>query len=48
MLNNKLREIQVTDAEGHVVGLIDETDISRVYLKAADEDLPKPPPPEPS
>src|SRR4029453_6893413 len=39
MLNNKLREIQVTDAEGHVVGLIDETDISRFYLKAADEDV---------
>jgi CIC family chloride channel protein len=43
MLNNKLREIQVTDTEGNVVGLIDETDISRFYLKAADENLPKPP-----
>jgi len=47
MLNNKVREIQVTDSEGNVVGLIDETDISRFYLKAADEDLPKPPPPSP-
>ena len=48
MLNNKLREIQVTDTEGNVVGLIDETDISRFYLKAADENLPKPPAPEPN
>ncbi|HEX3902523.1 MAG TPA: chloride channel protein [Polyangia bacterium] len=32
MLSNKLREIQVTDAEGHVVGLLDEADISRFYL----------------
>jgi chloride channel protein, CIC family len=36
MLANKLREIQVTDAEGHVVGLLDEADISRFYLDAAD------------
>ncbi len=36
MLNNKLHEIQVVDAEGQVVGLLDETDISRFYLKAAD------------
>ncbi|HEY4187220.1 MAG TPA: chloride channel protein [Polyangia bacterium] len=35
MLSNKLREIQVTDAEGHVVGLLDEADISRFYLDAA-------------
>ncbi len=36
MLANKLREIQVTDAEGKVVGLLDEADISRCYLDAAD------------
>ena len=36
MLANKLREIQVTDAEGHVIGLLDEADISRCYLNAAD------------
>jgi CIC family chloride channel protein len=48
MLNNKLREIQVTDGEGHVVGLIDETDISRFYLKAADEQHAPPKPPEPA
>jgi CIC family chloride channel protein len=48
MLNNKLREIQVTDAEGTVVGLIDEADISRFYLKAADEQSPPPrPAPDP-
>ena len=35
MLNNKLREIQVIDADGQVVGLLDEADISRFYLKAA-------------
>ena len=48
MLNNKLREIQVTDDEGNVVGLLDETDISRFYLKAADDQQapPKPAPPE--
>ena len=45
MLNNKLREIQVTDNEGNVVGLIDEADISRFYLKAADEQHPPPKPP---
>ena len=46
MLNNKLHEIQVTDPDGNVVGLLDETDISRFYLKAADEqNLPKPNPP---
>ncbi len=50
MLNNKLREIQVTDVDGNVVGLLDEADISRFYLKAADDQHapPKPPPPEPS
>ncbi len=36
MLANKLREIQVTDAEGKVIGLLDEADISRCYLDAAD------------
>jgi CIC family chloride channel protein len=45
MLNNKLHEIQVTDAEGNVVGLLDETDISRFYLKAADEQNPPKPNP---
>ena len=42
MLANKLREIQVTDAEGQVVGLLDEADISRCYLDAADR------PPQPA
>ena len=37
MLTNKLREIQVTDSDGKVVGLLDEADISRFYLRAADE-----------
>jgi len=46
MLYNKLHEIQVTDTDGNVVGLLDETDISRFYLKAADEQNPtKPNPP---
>jgi CIC family chloride channel protein len=36
MLANKLREIQVTDADGQVIGLLDEADISRCYLDAAD------------
>jgi len=48
MLNNKLHEIQVVDSDGNVVGLLDETDISRFYLRAADEQHPKPPPPEPA
>jgi CIC family chloride channel protein len=34
MLANKLREIQVTDAEGKVIGLLDEAEISRCYLDA--------------
>jgi CIC family chloride channel protein len=37
MLSKKLREIQVTDAEGQVVGLLDEADISRFYLEAGDK-----------
>src|SRR6266511_3751173 len=36
LLTHKLREIQVVDASGTVVGLLDEADISRFYLKAAD------------
>jgi chloride channel protein, CIC family len=48
LLNNKLHEIQVTDGDGNVVGLLDETDISRFYLKAADDqNAPKPPDPDP-
>jgi len=42
MLANKLREIQVTDADGHVVGLLDEADISRFYLDAADQPAAEP------
>jgi CIC family chloride channel protein len=49
LLNNKLHEIQVTDGDGNVVGLLDETDISRFYLKAADDQNPiKPPDPDPA
>jgi CIC family chloride channel protein len=40
MLANKLREIQVVDATGQVVGLLDEADISRFYLQAADQPRP--------
>jgi chloride channel protein, CIC family len=36
MLANKLREIQVIDPDGKVIGLLDEADISRCYLDAAD------------
>src|SRR3954453_1173331 len=46
MLNNKLHEIQVTDADGNVVGLLDETDISPFYLTAGHaQSPPKPNPP---
>jgi CIC family chloride channel protein len=48
MLANKLREIQVVDSDGQVVGMLDEADISRFYLKAADEQHAKPSPPEPT
>jgi CIC family chloride channel protein len=44
MLANKLREVQVTDAEGQVIGLLDEADISRFYLKAADDEQKQRPP----
>jgi len=37
LLTNKLREIQVTDTDGKVIGRLDEADISRFYLKTADE-----------
>jgi chloride channel protein, CIC family len=40
MLSNKLREIQVTDAEGQVIGLLDEAEISRCYLDAAERPVP--------
>ena len=40
MLANKLREIQVTDADGQVIGLLDEADISRCYLDAAERPAP--------
>jgi chloride channel protein, CIC family len=43
LLNNKLRELPVTDAEGQIVGLLDEADISRFYLDATT----KTPPPVP-
>jgi len=36
MLANNLREIPVIDPDGKVVGLLDEADISRCYLDAAD------------
>jgi CIC family chloride channel protein len=44
LLANKLREIPVTDADGQIVGLLDEADISRFYLDATT----KTPPPAPS
>jgi chloride channel protein, CIC family len=34
LLENKLREIPVTDADGQIVGMLDEADISRFYLDA--------------
>jgi len=37
LLAHKLREIQVVDATGQVVGLLDEADISRFYLQSADD-----------
>ena len=43
-MTNKLREIQVIDAEGQVVGLLDEADISRFYLDAAQTPAPPPAP----
>ncbi len=47
MLSNKLREIQVTDADGQVIGLLDEAEISRCYLDAADRPSPGGPAPAP-
>jgi hypothetical protein len=35
LLANKLRQIPLTDAAGHVVGLLDEVDVSRFYLDAS-------------
>lgn len=34
LLRHKLREIPVIDAQGQIVGLLDEADVSRFYLKA--------------
>jgi CIC family chloride channel protein len=48
MLSNKLREIQVVDSEGQVVGLLDEADISRFYLKADQPESPGQQPEAPS
>jgi CIC family chloride channel protein len=49
LLTHKLREVQVVDASGQVVGLLDEAEIARVYLKSADkqDDHKTEPPPEP-
>jgi chloride channel protein, CIC family len=43
MLANKLREMQVIDADGRVIGLLDEADISRFYLDAGSREPAKPP-----
>ena len=34
ILANGLRELVVTDEHGHIVGLLDEADITRVYQNA--------------
>jgi CIC family chloride channel protein len=34
MQSNTLREVPVVDATGHIIGLLDEADISRAYLVA--------------
>jgi CIC family chloride channel protein len=47
LLANKLREVQVTDTSGQVVGLLDEADISRFFLKTVDEQSQAPAPEEP-
>ncbi|HVZ86779.1 MAG TPA: chloride channel protein [Polyangia bacterium] len=48
MLSKKLREIQVIDADGQVVGLLDEADISRFYLEAGDKPAATPAPETPA
>ena len=35
MLDNELREIPVVSLDRHVLGMLDETDITQVYLRAA-------------
>jgi chloride channel protein, CIC family len=35
LVNNGLRELPVVDADGRIVGFIDEAEIARVYLEAA-------------
>ena len=47
LLANKLREIQVVDTSGQVVGLLDEAEIARCYLKAADQSAATKPDPTP-
>ena len=34
MLDNNLREVPVTNAEGRIVGFLDEADIRKAYLAA--------------
>ncbi|HTA90625.1 MAG TPA: CBS domain-containing protein, partial [Polyangiaceae bacterium] len=35
MVANGLRELPILDRAGHVVGLLDESEVAEVYLKAA-------------
>lgn len=35
MISSELREIPVIAADNQVIGMLDETDISEVYLRAA-------------
>ena len=37
MQSNTLREIPVIDEAGHIVGLLDDADISRAYLLATNK-----------
>jgi CIC family chloride channel protein len=34
MLENGLREVPVSDEEGHIVGFLDEADVRKAYLDA--------------
>jgi CIC family chloride channel protein len=35
MVRSRLRVLPVVDADGHVIGHLDESDIARIYLRAA-------------
>ena len=42
MLDHHIRELPVVDADGHIVGILDEADVGKAYLDASRTEVPPP------